>query len=361
MSRQRASVTINDVARHVGVAKGTVSRAINNYDDISDATRLRILDAIKELGYEPSATARNLKRGRQDTLGIVISADGALAADSFPSDFILGFSHALYTLDRDLLLIFAHSSEQIVETLERLIARRKVDGFVLTRTEPNDQQIALLSNTGVPFVTFGRTADSSGYAWIDIDKKIAFSDAVKHVVDLGHRSIGFVGGPDNLNFAHECRDGYRSGLDDAGLIPDLAFETRVDVSERGGSEGARRLLSLPVPPTALLCVDDSVAIGAIRRCRDLGLAVGKDVSIIGYGSLPAGPHINSSLTTYSHSAHDAGERVASMLMDIIDGTLPTERQELARAKLIRRASDGPPTKSPEELGEFLRRRRSVRL
>ncbi|MEP3048067.1 MAG: LacI family DNA-binding transcriptional regulator [Roseibium sp.] len=356
MSRLRGSVTIDDVARHVGVAKGTVSRVLNNYTDISEATRERILKAVKDLGYQPSATARNLKRGRQDTLGIVIPVGHGNGADPFLAEFIDGIARALDELGLDLLVTTAHSREHMIETIQRLIARRKVDGFIITRTEVNDPRIAFLSEHGFPFVTHGRSCLPANHAWFDIDNETAFADGVRHLYSLGHERIGFIGGSLDLNFALQRRDGYRHGLQSLGVTQDRALETLQDLNEKGGYAGARELLSQVYPPTALLCATDALAIGAIRFCRNHGLKVGSDVTVIGYDGLPVGEYIDPPLTTFSQSAQEAGGRVSRMLIDVLDGKDPTSFQALAQATLTRRASDGAPSKTSEALGVALRSR-----
>jgi len=356
MSRMRGSVTIDDVARHVGVAKGTVSRVLNNYTDISDETRKRILKAVQELGYQPSATARNLKRGRQDTLGIVIPVGNGSGADPFLSEFIDGIARALDEMGLDLLVTTAHSRDHMIETLQRLIARRKVDGFIVTRTEVDDPRIAYLKDQNFAFVAHGRTRDPSGYAWFDIDNEAAFADGVRHLYSLGHERIGLIGGSLDLNFALQRRNGYRQGIEALGLVHDPDLESLQSVGERGGFAGAQELLSQTSPPTALLCVTDALAIGAVQFCRKFGLKVGSDVTVIGYDGLPVGEYLDPPLTTFSQSAQEAGGRVARMLVDVLDGKDPKSLQALAKADLIRRASDAAPSKTPEALAEALRNR-----
>ncbi|MBN9671824.1 LacI family DNA-binding transcriptional regulator [Roseibium aggregatum] len=356
MSRTRGSVTIDDVARHVGVAKGTVSRVLNNYNDISETTKKRILQAVKDLGYQPSATARNLKRGRQDTLGIVIPVGHGSGADPFLAEFIDGIARALDELGLDLLVTTAHSRDHTIESLKRLIARRKVDGFIVTRTEVDDARIAYLKEHNFPFVAHGRTSDPSGYAWFDIDNEATFADGVRHLYSLGHQRIGFIGGTLELNFALQRLQGYRQGLEALGLPRDEELESVQDLSERGGIAGAEALLALPSPPTALLCATDALAIGAIQFCRKFGLKPGSDVTVLGYDGLPVGEYLDPPLTTFSQSAQDAGARVARMLVDVLDGADPQALQSLARADLIRRASDGAPSMTPEALAGVLRDR-----
>ncbi|MXN66583.1 LacI family DNA-binding transcriptional regulator [Stappia sp. GBMRC 2046] len=354
MPRTKGSVTIEDVARLAGVAKGTVSRVLNNYGDTSAETRDRILQAVERLEYQPSAAARKLKRGRVDTLGIVLPAGQGEHADPFLSEFLDGIAQALDLSDRDLLVTTAHSDEHAVTVHDRLIRSRKVDGFIVTRTQGDDPRIGLLLQRGFPFVAHGRTKETD-FAWYDVDNERAFLDAVRHVVALGHRRIGFLGGPVRMNFAIQRKAGYRRGLAEAGIAHDPALEIACELNEMSGAEAARTLVHLDEPPTALVCVTDTLAIGAIEALRALGLAIGRDVTVIGYDGLPVGAYIDPPLTTFSQSAHAAGARAAQMLIDVIEGVDPLERQELVRADLVKRASDGPPEKTPKELKESLAR------
>lgn len=352
MARTKNTVTIDDVARLAGVAKGTVSRVLNNYGDTSDKTRDRILEAVERLGYQPSSAARKLKRGRVDTLGIVLPAGDGEHADPFLSEFLDGIAQALDLSDRDLLVTTAHSDEHALTVHDRLIRSRKVDGFIVTRTQVDDPRIGLLLQRGFPFVAHGRT-NGTDFAWYDVDNEVAFREAVRHVAALGHRRIGFLGGPARMNFAKQRKAGYRKGLAEAGIAHDPALENACELSEMSGAQAARALLRLDEPPTALVCVTDTVAIGAMGAIRALGLVIGRDVTVIGYDGLPVGAYIDPPLTTFSQSAHAAGARTARMLIDVIEGVDPLERQELVRADLVKRSSDGPPEKTPQELKQSL--------
>ncbi|WP_417693614.1 LacI family DNA-binding transcriptional regulator [Roseibium sp.] len=352
--KERASVTISDVARHVGVAKGTVSRVLNNYTDISAATRERILKAVEELGYHPSSTARSLKRGRQDTIGLVMPLGRGRGADPFLAEFIDGIARALDDLNLDLLISTAHSAQDIVQAHERLMARRKVDGFILTRTEVDDPRVNFLLARKFPFIALGRTRNAEAYSWLDVDNEKAFVEGVEHVADLGHSRIGMISGPIDLNFACQRLDGYRKSVGRHGLVLSDELEVEQPLTEEGGALGASQLLAAALPPTAILCATDAQAIGAMRQCGVMGLTVGKDVTIIGYDGLPVGAYLDPPLTTFSQSAQEAGGTIASMLIAEIEKPLAPPTQRLVSATLVRRGSDGPPARTPQELAAFLR-------
>ena len=351
MSKGRRKASIADVAKHLGVSKSTVSRALNDYQDISRETRQRIQSAAESLGYRPSSHARKLKRARAETIGFVTSMKDRRASDPFLATFLDSLSRTLEESRHDLLLATATDPEHSGEVYERLLTEHKVDGFVVARTEVNDPRINYLRQHNIPFVAHGRSTDCSDYAWWDIDNEQVFREAVSHVVALGHRRIGLLGGKSHLNYAFQRRAGYRNGLEASGIEHDTALEIELVPEESAGMESTLALLKLSQPPTALLATTDSVAIGAIAAIHSLGLEVGKDVSVIGYDGISVGAFIDPPLTTFSQSIREGGIHVASMMIDLINGADPKTLQVQETAVLIRRQSDGPPSLSPTELAK----------
>lgn len=355
MKAETRAVTIADVARHVGVAKGTVSRVLNNYSDISEATRQQVLKAIEELGYRPSSLARNLKRGRVDTVGMVLPIAGANATNPFLSEFLNGISYAFSKLDKDLLVSTAATAEDALAAYGRMLAARKVDGIIITRTLYEDPRVDYLLERGVPFVTHGRDSRCSEHAWFDVDNEGAMHQAVAHAVELGHRRIGFIGGSLKWNFARQRDEGYRAGLEDCGLVFDPELTCTSELSEQGGEDAAKALLMQEAPPTALLCMTDELGIGAINCARKLGLEVGADLTVIGYDALPVGAHLDTPLTTFAQHMEDAGKNIARSLDAILRGDDPQSHQMLVPAAMVRRNSDGPPRLSSQDLAGKIRK------
>ncbi|MEM1399155.1 MAG: substrate-binding domain-containing protein [Pseudomonadota bacterium] len=355
MSQSPRQTTIVDVARYLGLAKGTVSRALNNYPDVSPATRSRVVEAAEKLGYRPSSIARRLKTKRVESIGIVMPMADNLIADPFLSEFLDGISHALDQQGQDLLVSTAPSVEATVHVYERLIAERKVDGIIVTRTRTNDPRIQFLREQGFPFVTHGQCGVLGGFAYFDIDNELAFVEAVAHIAALGHRRIGFIGGPSEFNFSRLRLLGYRTGMIKAGLEVDESLIIERPLGEEHGRTGAQELMAQPLPPTAILCTSDALAVGAMRAVRELGLRVGSDVSVIGYDGIPVGAYVEPPLTTFSQSMRNAGAKVAAMVMAVIDGAAPDSLSEMGHAVIVKRESDGPPARQPAELAAIVNR------
>ncbi|MCG8509807.1 MAG: substrate-binding domain-containing protein [Rhodospirillales bacterium] len=334
---------MKELAARLSLTEGTVSRALNDYSDISESTRNRVRAMARELGYRPSSLARRLAKGITETIGIVLPPGMAYLSEPFLVQFIEGISRVLAERDRDLLVSAPHSDETEVDAFARLVTAGKVDGFVVFRTLTEDPRIDFLHAKKIPFVAHGRTRDPNGYAWLDTDNVSAFRSAVDHLVELGHRRIGFLEASETLNFARLRKSGFLEGVEKHGVDSDPALIAESALTQESAFRAADRLLHLPSRPTAILCTTDLMAIGAARAVRERGLAIGSDVSVIGYDGLPIGEFFDPPLTTITQSIGDAGRRTAEMLLDLIDGADPQGMNELWPTHLIRRASDGPPT------------------
>ncbi len=347
---KKGKLTLKEFSETLGLSKSTVSRALGGYSDVSPKTRKKIETAARDLGYAPDPLARGLKRGRVESVGIVIVRGSPALYDPFLSEFLDGVSRSLNARGRDLLVSTAGSTQEAVDVYRRLIEARKVDGFILSRTETHDPRIAFLRDTGVPFVAHGRTDAPDDYAWFDIDNEAAFVEAVNLAAQQGHKKIAHIAAPPHMNFARLRLKGFLRGVAGAGIASaDAPVHTASSLDIESGEEIARRLLLLPEPPTAIVCAVDLLAIGAYSAVKSLGLTVGQDVTIIGYDGLPFGAYLDPQLTTFDQSGGDHGAQVADMLLDVIEGADPAKLQIIKQAKLLKRASNGPPAQSAEEL------------
>lgn len=348
-----ARVTISDVAEALGLAKGTVSRALNGYPDISEATRLRVARMAERMGYAPLAHAQAIRTGRVRALGIVLQIGEHDAQRPFLAEFLAGLTAAASAESWTLTLATAPTEAETLATMERLIDERKADGFILPRTKVADPRIRLLRDLDVPFVLWGRTGDPSGCAWFDILGEDAMGEAVMRLHDLGHRRIGYLGGGEGFNYSVLRHEGYRSALEAVGIAHDPALAAGAAVTVERGEEEALRLLHLPAPPTAIVCATDMGALGVYRAAQVAGLAVGRDLSVIAYDGIPEGAYAAPPLTTFEVDNREAGARLVRLLIRRIRGEAPEELRETAHARLRVRASCGPPAMTSEELREHV--------
>ncbi len=350
----RRSVSLKALAAHLGLTVSTVSRALNGYADISPSTRERVARAAQELGYRPNQTARRLSIGTPETIGYLMPRIPGSDAQPFVAQLIQGLGEAIKKRQWDLLVSHAASATDELAQIDRLVRSGRVAGLVISRPLKNDPRIKLLQDLKCPFVVHGRTASSDDYAWYDVDGDEAFVSAVNHLVSLGHDRIAFIGAPLQHAFAQDRLNGFERAITGNGLTLDRDLIQITDFSDDGGEIATGQLLELAEPPTAIVCVSDMVALGALSAIRRKGLRPGSDVSVVGYDGLKIGEHSNPPLTSMAQPQSQAGRRLGDMLLAIIDGDDPTIHQELQRAQLVRRNTDGPRNSVPQKANVSVR-------
>ena len=267
---QATRVTISDVAEAVGVTKGTVSRALNDYPDISEATRTRVLRKAKLMGYQPLAQAQAIKTGRTRTIGLVLQTDIPGAQRPFLSEFLAGLSRTASDAGWTMTVATSAGGREMLTTIERLVRERKADGFIVPRTFADDARVTLLRRLKVPYVLYGRLQDLQDSAWFDILGEDAMHDAVKRLAGHGHRRIGFVNGGSEYNFSRLRAAGFEKGMKDAGLDIDNSLMTGEAMSREQGASATLGLLAKPLPPTAIVFAVDMAALGAYDAAEQHG-------------------------------------------------------------------------------------------
>jgi LacI family transcriptional regulator len=335
-------VTLRDIAQRVGVSVTTVSRALGGYDDVAEETRKRVVCAAEELGYYPSATARQLQKRRTDTIGFVIPTFGPRFSDPYFSELLAGIGNEAARHNFDLL-VSTRSPESAgeEEAYRRLVDGRRADGVLVVRTRIEDPRLSYLMQRGFPFVAFGRSHADEDFPYLDVDGQKGMYDAIQHLIDLGHESIAYASAPLDLTFATHRLAGYRQALEESELIYDEELVVVGNLTEEDGYQAAHRLLSLSNPPTAIAVANDLMALGAMRAAHERGLEVGHDVAITGFDDIALAAHAHPPLTTVRQPIYDIGRRICRMLIQSIMGEPLTERHILLEPTLVIRQSSGP--------------------
>jgi DNA-binding LacI/PurR family transcriptional regulator len=335
------AANLKDIAREAGVSVTTVSRALNGYSDVSEATRRKIERVAEDMGYEPNTTARNLQRRRTDTIGLILPLATELRfSDPFFSHFLTGVVE--HTAARDYNLNVSTSAHDVErETYLRLIRSRRFDGFVVVRTMREDVRIDLLREHAVPFVAFGRTDGDNDFHFVDDDGYRAMRQVVDHLVALGHKRFACIAEPLQFTKAYHRVQGFIDGLRSHNLpvSDDSIIETLF--RQPSGQKAAAQFLDRPVPPTAILAVNDLLAIGAVDEVQRRGLRVGHDISITGYDDILLAQYVDPPLTTVHQSARHMGELVTEMLLRVINQEPIEEKQIIVNSTLVVRQSSGP--------------------
>jgi len=306
---------IEDVAATAGVSMKTVSRVFNHEPNVRDKTRLRVEAAAKALNYRPNPSARSLAGNRSYLISLVY--DDPAAASSYIMEIIVGMLAACEKARYSAMLRpLEYSSVDRVRAVEEAIAQYRLDGLILVPPFADDLKLLRrLDALGLRYATISAKA-SLGHERIGtiLDERKAAAEMIAHAVALGHRRIGHIAGP----LPHGGRAwrlaGYRDGLRKAGIAYDEALVVDGGFSFEAGIAGARRLLDLRSPPTAIFAANDDSACGVMHEAFERGLSIPRDLSVFGFDDTPTSRQIWPSLTTVRQPCRDMGRIAAEQLI-----------------------------------------------
>ncbi|MCY4336461.1 MAG: LacI family DNA-binding transcriptional regulator [Litoreibacter sp.] len=338
-------MNLREFSEKLGLSQTTVSRALNGYPEVSEATRKRVQDAAIAHGYHPNQRAKSLATGRSMQIGHVIpvSIQHEMMNVVF-ADFIAGAGEVYGRNGYDMLMSVVSDDDE-VKAYEELARKGSVDGFIVHGPTDDDPRIALLQKLGIPFFVHGRSTDVRvPYNHLDVNNKRAFVRATDFLLDLGHTRIGLINGLERMDFAQRRRHGYVSALRARGIEPDQSLMCSDEMTEPYGYKAAHDMLRKTRPPTAFVASSIVPALGIRRAIEDSGLKLGKDVSVICFDDaisyLPNGSG-EPIFTATRSSVRDAGKRCAELLIDIIKEPPATPIAELWEAELVVGNSTGP--------------------
>ncbi len=314
--------TIRDVARRAGVSPATVSYVLNNSGPVRPETRERVLQAIAELGYHPHAGARQLKRRRTDTVGLILPTGERRLSDPFFLELIHALGDACAAHQLDLLIATCRDPAADLLLIDRLSKGRRVDGFILIDLQRQDPRIPYLQEAGIPFVAFGRVEGNGEFPWVDVDGAAGIREAVMYLVGKGHRRIAYLSPPLSFTFAYHRFEGYRRGMAEAGLPLESALVRITRPTMEGGYEAARALLEEGLPFTALIAATDLMALGAMQALHEAGRIPGADVAVIGFDDIPMAAQAHPPLTTLRQPMDAIGQALIRTWLAAVHGGTP---------------------------------------
>jgi LacI family transcriptional regulator len=331
-------LTIRQIADLAGVSIATVSRVLNGRGDVSDDTRELVSRVIRENGYTANRSARGLSAGRTGLVGILVP----LVYPAYFSAIVAGAAQALS--ERDLQIVLSPTGavhDREVSVLDRLHAL--TDGALIILPEESSEELERLLDGGYRFVVLDPL--------MPLDERIpavsaahtsGADQAIRHLLELGHRRIAHITGPRGWVATEDRRRGYRAALATAGILPDPALEIEAEPEIRPGREAALRLLELSERPTAIFAFNDNIAIGAIQAARARGLRVPEDISIVGFDDVEHATIVTPMLTTVRQPLAEMGRTAVSLLNRLLEGQrFETLHVELA-TRLVVRESTAPP-------------------
>jgi DNA-binding LacI/PurR family transcriptional regulator len=329
--------TIESVATHAGVSRQTVSNALNAPERLRPETLQRVLGSIDALGYRPHQAARSLRTSASRVLGF------RLQLDTGTGGVHDRFLHALCAAARDrrydVLTFAVRSDDEEIATYDELMRRNSVDGFVLVGTHFVDPRTQWLISHGAEFVAFGRPWGQrrARHSWIDVDGAAGTAAAVEHLAGAGHRRIGFLGWPQGSGVGDDRLSGWAAAVT-ARRLPMRGLRALGEDGVASGSALARRLLESVNPPTALVCVSDSMALGALQYLDDHGIKAGRDVAVVGFDDSPVAELVRPKLTSIRQPLEAVAEKVVDVLLEHLSGVRTKPMHALLEPALVVRAS-----------------------
>jgi DNA-binding LacI/PurR family transcriptional regulator len=336
---RRGAPTIRDVARHSGLSVATVSRVLNDMPIVSAEKRDRVMRAVDELGFRRSATARSLSLGRSQTIGVV--------APFFTTPSVVervrGISERLAERGYDLMLFDVETPGQRTDALRDFAQRDRVDGLVVISLPLADDEVDALERDDLPVVLVD--IGHPGLPHVVIDDVHGGELAAEHLLEKGHRRIGFIGdlptNPFGFTSSERRREGFRRALRVAGIEPADELERRGVHGRERARALARDLLGSDDPPTAIFAACDVQAFGALEAADALGLRVPDDVAVIGFDDIETAATVG--LTTVRQPLRESGARGAELLLMAIEGGGQQPVEELERLTVIERRTTGSGT------------------
>ena len=340
--------TIKDVAQACGVSLMTVSHVINKkHGKASIETRDRVLKAMRELDYQPSAIARGLTRRKMDTIGVVFYTHSItpLVRAAYFGDILGGILETAMQARQSTTLFTEINCTDVRENLPTYCDGR-CDGLIFVGPPFSDDLAEALRRKHTPFVFLSDQPTSSDISCVDVDNVASSICAVEFLISHGHQRIAFLGGDVQLTSSHLRETGYRLALLNAALEPEEFLVLPGLYSSDSGYQRTSQLMqNMEAPPTALFCASDEIAAGAMSALSDLGLRVPEDVSIIGFDDSSVASALQPPLTTMRQPFQELASRAVELLLAQIQGSETIEKKILMPTSLVLRDTVSMPNLS----------------
>jgi LacI family transcriptional regulator len=337
---RRSRVTIRDVAQEAGVSIATVSRVVNGHSDVSTQTREAVSRVLRQRGYPGSLRARP---SRPDSAGTgLVGVTMPLVHPGYFASILAGAAEALYEHDRRIVLCpTQHSRAREVSLLDRL-AHGETEGAILVLPEESSEELSALASHGYRFVIVDPLSPLDvGAPVVAAANSTGATQATRHLLELGHRRIGVISGPEGWAASEERLRGHHAALAGAGLMPDPGLVVYSNFRIDGGSVAAAALLGRAEPPSAIFAFNDSMAIGAVQAARARGLRLPGDLSIVGFDDTSESLIVAPALTTVRQPLAEMGRTAVSILLRQIENRrLEPLRVELETRLIVRDSTTG---------------------
>ncbi len=336
------AVTLNDIAKIAGVSHTTVSRALKGHPALAPKTIERIREIADELGYVPNTVARGLKTNRSRILGVIVRRIG----DPYFTDVQRGIEDYLHAHNYRMILASSKKSPEREADIVRAMSEHRVDGVIICSSKVNPIYKEKLKKFGMPTVFINYQEQETDVLAVQHDNVQGGRELVSHLIELGHTKIAYLGHAYAGRINQDRLEGFHQAMALAGLPVNPNYLLECDRgSPEDGAKAIRPLLQMDTPPTALVCYNDMMAIGAIHGLRAGGWQIPKDCSITGFDNIPLASFVDPSLTTWHQPRYEMGTQAAMTMLEYLqcrDAGLPFKPQiNVLAGELIHRQSTRP--------------------
>lgn len=309
--------TIKDVSRLANVSISTVSRVINNTAQVAPEKREAVLNAMKELNFRPNSFAQALVSKRSNCIGVLV---GDLCGGPFFAQMMLGLERVIDRANKFTIVMSGNHDEQGERHAIEALLQRQCDALILHSKAWPDEEWLELMHCEMPVVFVNRLIPGAEERCVWLDNKEGTLCAVRHLVSMGHKQIAFVTSDDaEFTDAKQRFEGYRLGLEEAGIPFDAQLVTAAYADEVGGHRAIENLLQRNVPFTAFVGFNDAMAAGGISCLLEHGIQIPEQVSVVGFDDIPYIRFIRPKLTTVKYPIEAIGEHAAELALRLLDG------------------------------------------
>lgn len=332
------TITIKDLAELAQVSMGTVSRVINDGPGVGEETRKRILKLVKELDYQPNASAHGLAAKRSGNIGLIIPHTSSYSmSTAYWPNLLTAIIEQAAAKNYNVLLSTSRSEEDVDSAYKSILKGRRIDGLIIGSEQFGDKQLAELLLKDFPFVMVGQSMSISHY-YVDVDSAGGAQRMTEHLLALGHRQIAMLAGPEHYPSVISRVSGFQRAMAEAGLDPSRVFHC--PYWTRRATEISREIIRGPEGVTAIFAAAGDLVTGVLQAVRAEKLRIPADLALAAFDDHPLYEYFSPAITAVSQPTGLLGEAAAKQLFQLMEGKIPAAKGEILPTALIIRESCG---------------------